>query len=72
MICQPIPHLVAFVAYLAALARQELSAAEEVAMAERKRGELPSQATCAWLDEASGAVRMAQRAEAAVRELNAR
>ena len=72
MICQPLPHLVAFVAYLAALARQKLSAAEEVAMAERKRGELPSLATCAWLDEASGAVRMAQRAEAAVRELNAR
>ena len=79
MICQPIPHpisykprqLVLFVDCLAALARVELSAAEEVAMAERKRGELPSLATCAWLDEASGAVRMAQRAAAAVREAGA-
>ena len=70
MICHPIPHpisykprqLVLFVGCLAALARVELSAAEEVSIAERKALGAASEATCAWLEEASDAVRTTQRA----------
>ncbi len=54
----------------AAIARGQLAEVEEVAMAERKASpeRVPSFATCRWLEEASGFVRMAERAVAGERE----